>query len=504
MNFKKSLAFLLAAQMLLVGGVACTDDKTNDETSAPETEAKETEPAETVLDRKDVADNLPDVTFGGKDFRFWVNEGEMFQLVSDDDSGVGLDNVIYERNRRVQERFDVKISADFTLGGEAQDYVNFCVQADEHICEVVDHWHRMGLTMPTYNTALNWLDMPYLNFDMPWWNQQSIYGSTFNGKLWTLTGDLAVTALLDTWAIAFNMDLIKDYGYSSEQFYDLVLDGQWTLDKFIEIGSSMYYDTDGNNMENPGDIFGYASYVGNRTMPWVTSLGEAFFTKTGDMAVECTLGTERIFSAVEKLVNFHWNVKGTYSFLDPEGTKAEDMNAEKEALTEFINGNVALYPTTFNPCYKEFTNLGFSYGMLPFPKYDAAQERYLTVPEYDFSIYSVPTTLPLEDYNMVGIIMEALMAESWKTVSTAYFDEALKGRYSADATTADIIDIIMEGRVFDWGYQVAQHIAGPKVPYLFCYAIQNNDIDLASQLAAGHESTPQTIINVLTLYEDWE
>ncbi len=509
MKLKKTLAFLLAVQMLLLSGVACSNEKDDEtETQAKETEVEtEAKEAETTFDRNSVSDNLPELTFGGKDFRFVVNEGEIFQLVSDDTSGVGLDNAIYQRNQRVQDRFEVVIKAEYTLGKESQDVINSYAQAGEHIAEVCDHWHRMGLTLPCYYLTLNWLDMPHIDWSKPWWNQKSNEDSTINGKLWTVTGDLAVTAMQDTWAIAFNMDLIKDWGYTSDQFYQLVLDGEWTLDKFIEIGSSMYKDANGDNMENEGDIFGYVVNATNRTMPWVTSLGEKFFTKTEDgLGVEVTLGTEKIYSALEKLINFHHNVIGTHSYHLEDRMGTYDQAKADECATKpieiFTAGNAALFPTTFEPCYTEFRELNFSYGMLPFPKYDTAQEEYLTVPEYDFSIYSLPYTLPTEDYDMVGVIMEALMAESWKTVSVAYYDEALKGAYSADATTAEVIDIIMNGRVYDWGYQIAQFIDTYKVPYLFCYMINDNDIDLASQLAEGESKIQKAIDTCLSFYED--
>ncbi len=138
--------------------------------------------------------------------------------------------------------------------------------------------------------------------------------------------------------------------------------------------------------------------------------------------------------------------------------------------------------------------------MLPFPKYDTAQEKYLTVPDYDFSVYGLPYTLPQEDYEMVGVIMEALMAESWKTVSVEFYDAALKGAYSADETTAEVIDIIMNGRVYDWSYQIAQFIDTYKVPYLFCYMLNDRDIDLASQLAEGRDNIQRAIDTCISFY----
>ncbi len=500
MKLKKTMAFLLAMQMLLMGGVACSDTKGNEEETQPEETEAETKAAEgeTEFDRRSVADNLPEITFDGQDFRFFANEGEIFQLVSEDTSGVGLDNAIYQRNARIEARFDVKIKAESSLGAESQDVILSYAQAGEHIAEVYDHWHFMGLTPPCYEMALNWLDMPHIDWSQPWWNQKSNENSTINGKLWTVTGDLAVTAMQKTWAIAFNMDLIKNYGYTSDQFYQLVLDGEWTLDKLIEIGSSIHED-DGDGIDGMNDIYGYVCNAQDRTMPWVTSIGEQFFKKTDDgMSLEVALGTEKVYRALEKLINFHHNVEATYCFADSNAVSIEGGGAAP--LNLFLKGNAALFPTTFAPCYTSFREIDFTYGMLPFPKYDTAQEEYLTVPNYEFSVYGLPYTLPLEDYEMVGVIMEAMMAESWKTVSVAYYDEALKGAYSADATTAEVIDIIMDGRVYDWSYQIAQFIDTYKVPYLFCYAINKNDIDLASQLAEGRGKIQNAIDTCISFY----
>lgn len=504
---KKPIAMLLVLSILLGSLASCGGD-TPAETDAkeslpPETAAPvvETEPAETKFDRLSVEDGLPEITFDGKDFRFLVNEGEYFQLISEDTDGVGLDSVIYRRNQRVEDRFDVKITAHYQVGTEAQDIINLHGGAGEHVAEVCDHWHRMGLSPVCYFLWLSWLDIPHINLDQPWWNKLANESAFVKGKMFTITGDLSVTAMQDTWAIAFNMDLLKDYtGITSEEMYGEVFDGKWTIDRLIELGSSIYKDVNGNGEEETGDIFGFTSVTSNRTMPWVTSIGENFFTISEDRTqIEVTLGTEKVYTALEKLCNFHHNVVGTYAYTD--GQAWSNQEATETAINEFCEGRVAMTTTTFNSCYTHFTDLDFSYGMLPFPKYDEAQERYLTVPEYDFSVYGTPVTLPEEDYDMVGVIMEALCAESWKTVTPAYYDEALKGRYSADETTAKMIDLIMDGRVFDWGYQVAIYLTC-KYPYLFMYNLTANNIDLASTLAEGAEDNLWRIDQVLSFYDD--
>ena len=179
MNIKKITAFFLVLSMLAGSLASCNGGETKEtekETNPPqiqtnptETDAPdvETEPAETKFDRLSVEDGLPEITFDGKDFRFLVNEGEYFQLISEDTDGVGLDSVIYQRNQRVEDRFDVKITAQYQVGTEAQDIINLYGGAGEHIAEVCDHWHRMGLSPVCYFLWLSWLDIPHINLSSP-------------------------------------------------------------------------------------------------------------------------------------------------------------------------------------------------------------------------------------------------------------------------------------------------------------------------------------------------
>ena len=59
----------------------------------------------------------------------------------------------------------------------------------------------------------------------------------------------------------------------------------------------------------------------------------------------------------------------------------------------------------------------------------------------------------------------------------------------------------MEGRVFDWGYQLAQFLVC-KIPYEFCYKIRENNTDLASKIAEGWDDTNARVQDVLTFYDD--
>ena len=515
MNKKKLFAFLLAMQMLLLNAVSCGNgggigeetkktDADAGQTGTTETssgdagETEEPAPEEPYAARLNVSDGLPDVTYDGKGFRFLVDQQYAYQLFSEDSSGVGLDAEIYDRNLRVEDRFDIKISCMDTLGRESQDVMTQYAQVGEHVAEVVAYEQYMGNTPAIYFCWANWTDIPYLNFDQPWWNKESIESHIINDYCFNIAGDLSLSSMQMTWCLAVNMDLMQDWGCKSEELYDLVWSGEWTLDKLMEIVAPLWVDENGDGQGDNGDKFGYGSPISTkletgeiacqvRSIPWITALGERAITVGEDrMSLTNTLGTEKMYAALEKLIALHHNTKGANQF-------ARDDT--------FLNGNIGIYTAQFDIFFSGASEIDFATGVLPLPKYDAAQQEYLTAPHVNFTMFGVPITLPEEDYGFCGIIMEALNAESWKTVYPAYYEEALKGRYSSDTNMAEMIDLITNSRVYEYGILCAQSLGTVKLPYLVCTYISANNTDLASLLAEHDHAIKRTLAEILTFFD---
>ncbi len=512
MNKKKLLALFLAVQMLLLSAASCTKGGTTEETQKPASNPAQTgtadtasgetaapAPADPYADRLNVSDELPERDYDGKDFRFLVDEKYAYQFYSEDDSGVGLDAVIYERNQRVQDRYDVKISYLDTLGMESQDYMCQFAQVGEHIAEVVAYEQYMGNTPTVYFCWANWMDIPHLNFDQPWWNKVAIENHIINDYVFNIAGDLSLTAMQMTWCLAFNQELMESWGYPAETLYNYVWNGEWTLDKLIEVTSEYWLDENGDGMKDHGDKFAFGSPISGineetgetfcayRTIPWITALGEVAITVGDDQrSMKNTLGTESMYQSMEKLVNFHNNTKGAYKYATE---------------TDFAEGRIGIYTAKFDIFYNALENTNFSAGVLPLPKADAAQENYITAPDTFFTMFGLPITLDPNDYEFVGIMMEVLNAESWKTVYPAYYEEALKGRFATDENMANMIELITDSRVYEYGILMGQFLANVKLPYMICYAISDNSTDLASKLAENAHFIDETIAEILTFFD---
>ena len=113
--------------------------------------------------------------------------------------------------------------------------------------------------MPVSTGVLyNWLDIPRVDLTQPWHNQLANGDATINGKLYGIDSDLSISTLLYTYGTFFNYNIMEQYGFSSQDLYDIVFEGKWTVDRLREISSGIWQDLNGDGQHDPGDVHGYA------------------------------------------------------------------------------------------------------------------------------------------------------------------------------------------------------------------------------------------------------
>ena len=488
MKTRRIVSGLLAALLL----AACSNNASDPdaaESASPTAEAEvpaaETEPAEPEDARLSVPDNLPERTFDGQEFRVLTTTSKEFQFRVDELNGEVTNDSIYNRNQTIEDRFDAKIAT--VLTDVPYDQINHYVKAAADECEIVDHFEYKAYTPISQHSYLDWNTIPYIDQSRPWWSKDSNEGSTINGKLYCIVGDLSITALQYTFAMFFDMDLTSQYGYTAEDLYGTVFEGKWTLDKLQSVAESIYVDLNANGKSDDGDVLGYAYWYFHGTDVWVTAMGE-HITTYEDGKINVTLGTEKVYNALDKVINLVYNTQGAFKFIE-----------ETHARDEFIAGRVAIMQMMFEDCYGPLRDMENAYSVLPYPKYDEAQEGYYTNSMDQHSVFGAPVTLPEDRYDFVGIMMEALNAESWKTVYPAFYDTALKNKYSEDAVTAQMIDLIMAGRVYEFSFQFGEYLQA--LPYMFRNQLFSGQNTLASTLQKSQKSLGKLLEKVYAMYE---
>lgn len=222
------------------------------------------------------------------------------------------------------------------------------------------------------------------------------------------------------------------------EIYSIVKEGKWTLDKLKTIAEMAYSDKNGNGQMDEDDYYGFTTDRQSNVNAYLWAFGGKIFEKNSNGVMENVYYNDHlvdIFDVIDDLVN---NTVGVYS--DFEHGVGEVMFLKGQTL--FTN-SALLFALSLGDYENE-------YGIVPMPKYDEAQEEYVTMADGAHPGIAIPKTI--EDTEFVGVMLEALAAENYKTVMPAYYDVCLKTRYTSSPNDAEMIDLAVDSCVFDFGY----------------------------------------------------
>ena len=481
------MSVLLAALMLASAAtmLSCGENEVNKEsntannttnvTSTTDTDSTETEAELTDLERRQlIPDDLPDTKFDGDELRFltptlangYDYEKEIFV---EELTGDACNDSVYNRNVKIEDRFDTKILS--TAQSDPHNAIKTFVQAGTDDYHVVSFYDYCAYYPINAGVLINWLEAPYVNVDKPWHNKAANDGATINNRLYAICSDLSISSMSFTHAIFANLDMATDYGYDSETLYNIVKEGKWTIDNFADIISQMYVDANGNGKADLNDTYGFGYQITNPADVWLTAMGERVVTVTPDgKSIELTFMSEKLISAYEKIYNLHYNNVGF-----------EKLSTQYDEEKYFAEQKLVFAPMRFAAAYNQLRDMEAKYSMLPYPKYDENQEGYYTNADDKFTVFGLPLTSSAK-IDFISTIYEALCAESYKTVYPEYYDTALKGKYSTDAETAEMVELIMAGRAFEFSFQFGESYF-QRLPYFIRERI-NDQTDITSKYKA--------------------
>lgn len=489
----KLLVLLLLLVMISPAVISCSEApsaKQPPDTTAAATTSEE-ENLSDLEKRKLIPDELPDKKFEGRIFRVACEEAKSYEILSEELNGEVTNDVIYDRNALIEERFDTAIENIVVVN--AHDHVVKTVTAMEDAFELVGYKAYLSYKSITAGCVRNWYDIPYTDFDKPWYNKITNDASTFNGKLFNATCSLGITAMQYTYAMFANSRVCDQYGWPVEKLYDLVYNNEWIYDKFNEIVSLIHADLNGDGKKDEDDLYGYESGSTHSFDVWLTAFDQKISGKDAEGKITIDLITEKTVAALQKIYDLTYNNPSAYYF-----------NAEYKEFTKFAESKIGICPAPFRVAYSELREMKDSYAILPYPKWDAEQPAHLTNIYDQYSAFSVPKTVFDEtQLEFAGIVIEALNAESYKRVYPAFYDIALKNKYSEDEDSARMVDLIMVGSNMDFSYMFGETNM-QRIPYLFRDCINGKKTDIASEYAKKEKLLATSIEKLYTYYEEEE
>ena len=390
-------------------------------------------------ERAAVADELPDTTFGGRQFRV-VGHLKSDYYVSEEDINKGdlIKDAKHKRDTLVEERFDVDIVPTFSgTYTEVNEWVSKSVLSGIDEFDLLVNQAVDSGALVLKNLFLNWYDIPNVDFSKPWWAKSSSEDLTYDGKCVLAISDYNSSAMFCTRLMVFNKNLANAYDLGN--LYEPVFDGKWTYEYLYDLVKDIYRDDDGSSDKSEGDFYGLIQGHWDLST-WMYGFDNPIVDKDEDGVPQIVLKSDKINNIVNSIYDLCYDTSGV--FYDPEVGGGESLFLEKKSIFAFASINSLMG--------EGFRNFEDEYGVLPAPKWNESQKEYYTNVSGEHTVTAVPKTA--KDLEFVGTIAEALAAETYKQVTPTYYEIALKTRYLRDNESKKVLDLIIDGRRYDFGY----------------------------------------------------
>jgi ABC-type glycerol-3-phosphate transport system substrate-binding protein len=484
------LAFLLVLVMMLTA-VACggTKEPAGEEittTAAPEQEATTTTAVaetESPYDKDGyLKSDLPeDLSFGGETVTvlYW-EDVEHVEFESEEITGDIVKDAIYTRNIHVEEKLGVTLAFQQTKGDNSniaafKNFVGNAYTAGERDYDLIASYSRTTAACAQAGYCLDLLSLDYLNFENPWWPASLIDIVGIGDSMYFASGDASVNVLHMMYCTLYNKDLITEYNLQDP--VELVRSGKWTLEAMQTMSKDIYQDLDNDGRKSQGDFFG--TTVGSYHI-------DALYTGSGLRLVEQGEGDNLM------IVSQDFFSEKAIALCDNLGAwlATNDVYDSTDTIP-FVTGKCVF---DINRCRTAASLQGvdWSYGVLPVPKYDEAQENYISVMGNPFTLYAIYANT--KDANRAAAVLECWASEAYRTTTPAQFETTMKLKYSESEVEAEMFDIIRSTVCFDMGRLFNPNLAN--ITDIFYGAVDNGSSWAA--ISKGYTKTMPKLIQKIS------
>ncbi len=435
--YKKLLVLLLCGVMLIGMLASCVD--ANPDEGSSESNEEETNWVS------------PDLEFSD------AYKGQELVILTQNDTDIGpeenssdpLEDAVYRRNDMIESYYGVEINGVLV---ESYEELGETVKRDVtagtgeyHI--VYQHMVNSATTLAQGGNLYKLNELEHVNFDQPWWDQDCKNGFMIGDSMLLVCGDLLPSTMMITAAVIFNKDLFDEYGI--EYPYDDAREGTWTIDDMLEITKDQTKDLNGDGgVDYQNDFYGLVGWSLDCDYNFFFGAGCTLFSYDEEHLPVYDADTDRlqtVYDKIYKLIvtqqSFHVTVN---EYLANAGMVSEPSNVFKAGralmYASYLSGAVGL------------RDMEKDYGILPQPKYDETQEDYLSFVNGSASVVVVPKSLTTENLDMAGYMMEVLASSSYYTVTDTLYEKVAKSKTARDPESAEMVDIIIRHKVFDFGY----------------------------------------------------
>ena len=349
-----------------------------------------------------------------------------------------VNDALFERDRLLEDYFGTSITWSMASEDNALfDLFKKEVLAGEDSFQFMIGSVKLGC-LPAFNSGMcmNLSDLPHIDLSQVWWSQNIMGNFVYDNAYYMLIGEFSPRNMLSGNMLMFNLREFADRDLPSP--YDMVRDGSWTYDAFKEIIRGTAADLNGDGKMKTGDFYG---------MNCDSTTAHSFYYGMGltltDHQLQPMVTGDRQVSVLEDLRT--WFKSGDID--------AKSFTTDTYAPNEsFMNGN-ALFNCMCIIDLSTFRNSDTDYGIVPLPKYDEAQENYVSLGNvYAMAGLCVPLSADPESLDNLGLFIETMTALSHVKSMPEAYESTLLARETRDEESVEMLQLITESLTLDFGY----------------------------------------------------
>ena len=448
----KLFALLLASLMLLGTFVACTPKEEEKETQKPgSTETTVEAEDENAKYLKESLDALGTIDYKGKELGIICggegkNEVEGLNEMVDSEGGTAqvINDAVYARNQALEKLCNLKVNP--IKVEDLDEKVRVEAMSPSRDFQFIDSTLDRAATNYATNAFLaDWVSLG-IDLDQPWWDAGTA-DFLLEGSVYFMCGSVNYVDDLLTYVIIFNKDMHKQYESTISNPYQSVRNNEWTLDYFYEIIQGVSRDSSAPQGFDELDTYGFVTnWEYGNTIFLGSGLRYIINDETVDrptLYLSDASRTEKALNVLDMACKIVHENNATY--MSPAGQEILGVTAFQESRALFF-GEAVTYIQKFNREMKG------DYGILPVPKYDQAQENYITWTHSLGTTFSIINTIPTDDRETIGKIMSAYAILSHQYLKPAFYDTVLTSRSLRDPDSVEMMDMIFSNRVYDMAF----------------------------------------------------
>ncbi|MCQ2432790.1 MAG: extracellular solute-binding protein [Clostridia bacterium] len=434
---------LLCAALILTGALASCGDTAENKPTADTQEkpqAAVTENEEPVVVSE--LEKLPEADYNGYTVHIMLYDQDDRQvdiMTAGEENGDIMNDIVFKRNRAVEEKYNVTIVGESDTDGNVNSMIKKEVTSGLNDHDIFySNCYVAPIASAGYLYEIN--NLPNVNLSNPWWDTAALKGLSVDNRVYLVTGDISPTSLLTSSCLVFNKVLFANN--DMEAPYQLVRDGKWTIDKLAEMTKGLSYDRNGDGKMTMGDdLYSFSSWMCDSPYSLFYGSGGTLSVKDANDIPSVSFDYDKISSIYDKIYEI---------IIDNDSYFVTDANQYPTTYQNFANGDAYFCEITLQKIDSFLRDMKDDYGILPIPKWDEAQELYMSCVNGAGGYAVVPNNAA--DPERTGMMMEALGAGAYDIISPALYDVITKTRNVRDEESAEMVEYITRQRVFDPSY----------------------------------------------------